>query len=61
METEKEMIVHNTCGLPVEFCKCPDATMIHHDCEICGGEGRHGLAYWVCWKCEGEGEYFEIG
>jgi len=31
--TEKEedgldtLIIHNKCGLPIEFCECPDATI----------------------------------
>jgi len=65
MTEEKETIVHDACGLPVEFCECPDATMIHHDCEICDGTGEvEQLApkhkFERCPKCDGEGEYFEI-
>ena len=47
-----DLIIHTECGLPIELCECPSATIKPIECEDCNGDG--------CEECEGYGHLIQI-
>ena len=54
------LIIHNDCGLPIELCICPTATIESVQCECGGIVGKTHIPFRDCEVCEGEGHYLLI-